>query len=78
MADILSPIIFQFHKGAIRTRIQAGQRAGVHQFQFHKGAIRTFSIMADILSPIIFQFHKGAIRTRWMISVDAFSSISIP
>ena len=32
---------FQFHKGAIRTRIQAGQRAGVHQFQFHKGAIRT-------------------------------------
>ena len=35
--------IFQFHKGAIRTRNPRQVHAGNPEFQFHKGAIRTLA-----------------------------------
>ena len=34
-------MIFQFHKGAIRTVLQTGKIIALSLFQFHKGAIRT-------------------------------------
>ena len=45
-------LAFQFHKGAIRTRIiAAGNTLGT--FQFHKGAIRTLTLpLARFFKPI--------------------------
>ena len=36
-------IIFQFHKGTIRTFRNKGEEQNVLPFQFHKGTIRTTS-----------------------------------
>ena len=53
---------FQFHKGAIRTKVTLYYVLRL-SFQFHKGAIRTVGLVSNILTPLGFQFHKGAIRT---------------
>ena len=37
----LQMLVFQFHKGAIRTQFLTDLRLKQKQFQFHKGAIRT-------------------------------------
>ena len=55
--------VFQFHKGAIRTKQGRCRQTVFIQFQFHKGAIRT-SCRGELPSSVPeFQFHKGAIRT---------------
>ena len=69
---------FQFHKGAIRTRMQITCSLKVLLFQFHKGAIRTrlpTKIQPDVS---LFQFHKGAIRTGVQENQMKFNYISIP
>ena len=41
LASALSFLVFQFHKGAIRTVIAQSALFAAQRFQFHKGAIRT-------------------------------------
>ena len=56
-------MIFQFHKGTIRTVISTLQNDRLNPFQFHKGTIRThIDVQIDALVSV-FQFHKGTIRT---------------
>ena len=56
-------LVFQFHKGAIRTKEKYGKGCCIPPFQFHKGAIRTLILFDNFFGKILFQFHKGAIRT---------------
>ena len=37
-------LLFQFHKGAIRTPEPDQRTWSAERFQFHKGAIRTFAV----------------------------------
>ena len=39
-------VLFQFHKGSIRTEWLAMLRANPYSFQFHKGSIRTRVVLA--------------------------------
>mgnify|MGYP004550817299 CR=1 FL=1 len=36
-----NPVLFQFHKGTIRTGIPIVSSGSISEFQFHKGTIRT-------------------------------------
>ena len=55
-------LVFQFHKGAIRTTYQ--NRLLQEQFNFNSIKVRLEPQVApDVGSTIAFQFHKGAIRT---------------
>ena len=38
---VSSSLLFQFHKGTIRTEVLTVPQTGVGRFQFHKGTIRT-------------------------------------
>ena len=61
-------MLFQFHKGTIKTHNQAWNVAYANQFQFHKGTIKTRrGIRRDVLCPA-FQFHKGTIKTGFCSS----------
>ena len=62
-------IVFQFHKGTIRTRLMISWVATCTQFQFHKGTIRTLEPYASAVPKPIFQFHKGTIRTEISIRI---------
>ena len=56
-------MLFQFHKGTIRTLFPRCNNPVPVVFQFHKGTIRTS--VSSFLQPCwsLFQFHKGTIRT---------------
>ena len=45
----ITELLFQFHKGTIRTINQCSRSLHHHEFQFHKGTIRTvpFSVEAE-------------------------------
>ena len=43
-SDTYGIIIFQFHKGTIKTDIQHEATSLDKKFQFHKGTIKTFSL----------------------------------
>ena len=81
-ASLRRLVLFQFHKGAIRT---LGTRNGLissdAMFQFHKGAIRTIGDQVVYRAERKFQFHKGAIRTRkdWELKIYhyGFNSIKV-
>ena len=68
--------LFQFHKGAIRTR-EIQRKQAYCRFQFHKGAIRTIEFNTNLSGIFLFQFHKGAIRTcnQKMVRYDIIISI---
>ena len=73
-------LIFQFHKGTIKTLLEKVIREK-YQFQFHKGTIKT--IDTPLIRAILngFQFHKGTIKTlsqfdKLMIDRD-FNSIKV-
>ena len=71
-------LIFQFHKGTIRTVSAGASDAGGLLFQFHKGTIRTVSAGASAAGGLLFQFHKGTIRTRVHLLLLKLQNISIP
>ena len=61
----LNPVVmFQFHKGSIRTH-KLAEYAAVSEFQFHKGAIRTPATLDASGKVTLFQFHYGSIRTDY-------------
>ena len=66
-------IVFQFHKGTIRTRLMISWVATCTQFQFHKGTIRTRKPCFYQVCFHTFQFHKGTIRTSCSCLSLAFS-----
>ena len=70
--------IFQFHKGAIRTK--DGVTLAVDKLDFNSIKVRLELILKILLmSTDIFQFHKGAIRTQGRNALFWCSSpISIP
>ena len=57
-------LLFQFHKGTIKTYYMSLREILVYVFQFHKGTIKTTKkfITISIVS-LKFQFHKGTIKT---------------
>ena len=58
-------MLFQFHKGTIRTLFPRCNNPVPVVFQFHKGTIRTFCNLIGYIIVLPFQFHKGTIRTRY-------------
>ena len=74
----LKVLLFQFHKGAIRTRLPTKIQPDVSLFQFHKGAIRTDRFNGGLPRAQLFQFHKGAIRTQNKGRCSSSKVISIP
>ena len=75
-------LIFQFHKGTIRTNIWTISHIIDIKFQFHKGTIRTVKQVGSTSSAVKFQFHKGTIRTfmRWALVFQTtfyFNSIKV-
>ena len=38
----LLDMLFQFHKGTIKTQVISIRLVSLHRFQFHKGTIKTF------------------------------------
>ena len=70
-------MVFQFHKGTIRTVDPHILIDVASRFQFHKGTIRTRVLCRQFNQFVVFQFHKGTIRTkeeaadteRWEISI---------
>ena len=71
---ILCLIVFQFHKGTIRTKLFKDPTNLINSFQFHKGTIRTCSLSGGCSLVSRFQFHKGTIRTC-TARLDSFFSI---
>ena len=69
--------IFQFHKGAIRTRKQTDR--GKHPSYFNSIKVRLeLKAHFGVTPSDKFQFHKGAIRTLRMMPRSKRSLISIP
>ena len=60
---LLQSMLFQFHKGTIRTGGFGEFAVSFVPFQFHKGTIRTFHRVIVEVHFDEFQFHKGTIRT---------------
>ena len=56
-------IIFQFHKGTIKTDLSHRHMFTAQIFQFHKGTIKTGGCATEIYVASEFQFHKGTIKT---------------
>ena len=73
-AQVVLCLLFQFHKGTIRTVGPVVSAAGSILFQFHKGTIRTNHGVGEEKVIHQFQFHKGTIRTRGRASALAWLS----
>ena len=72
--------LFQFHKGAIRTRISTSQKYEIVYFNSIK--VRLEPLTYDVAdASTAFQFHKGAIRTIMRIFICSsqinFNSIKV-
>ena len=74
--DVL--LLFQFHKGTIRTIRRCSVFRNPRAFQFHKGTIRTVIDYGCKGTDNEFQFHKGTIRTSITSKYFNFANISIP
>ena len=61
---VILTLLFQFHKGTIRTHAAGIIFYRALGFQFHKGTIRTVALTYGIHLRLLFQFHKGTIRTK--------------
>ena len=70
--------IFQFHKGAIRTRNPRQVHAGNPEFQFHKGAIRTLADNPPSAPPNNFNSIKVRLEQLSIDATNDSSRISIP
>ena len=55
-------ILFQFHKGTIKTKPLSDSYSIEELFQFHKGTIKTW-VARQPGQRMLFQFHKGTIKT---------------
>ena len=42
---VISVLLFQFHKGTIKTKNRAEYQVYTHLFQFHKGTIKTILLL---------------------------------
>ena len=59
-SKVVAVVGFQFHKGAIRTRLDTSRNSRKKLFQFHKGAIRTIIIYISA----IWLKHFNSIKVR--------------
>ena len=65
-------LLFQFHKGTIKTNAQVMRLNALLWFQFHKGTIKTQQFDFNYKSSGVFQFHKGTIKTLVQIPLFLF------
>ena len=70
-------LLFQFHKGAIRTRVLVITLKEVFDFNSIKVRLEPYENYSS-MSPYTFQFHKGAIRTHLLDLNIQQNEISIP
>ena len=63
IADGVSSLLFQFHKGTIKTPKAYHHLQYQTIFQFHKGTIKTHRPTHNLVKITGFQFHKGTIKT---------------
>ena len=70
-------VIFQFHKGTIRTDSQQRERQNVENFNSIKVRLELHSRKVSTFM-LIFQFHKGTIRTLDNMQKENIPLISIP
>ena len=74
-------MLFQFHKGTIKTPKADQTHLSWAEFQFHKGTIKTAPRNTGLLFDVSFQFHKGTIKTMRLQQVgteyDYFNSIKV-
>ena len=57
----MSLLVFQFHKGTIRTKGALKAVTKSAPFQFHKGTIRTHS---NLIAKMVCKFHFNSIKVR--------------
>ena len=57
-------LLFQFHKGSIKTSMNFSSYLIIRSFQFHKGSIKTLEDAGYNPQLAKFQFHKGSIKTH--------------
>ena len=57
--------LFQFHKGTIRTQVQAHELAHILHFNSIKVRLEPMQAEFGLYKSQVFQFHKGTIRTHW-------------
>ena len=81
LARYLLAILFQFHKGTIKTCRTVDAIADARKFQFHTGTIRTVRAYLLMRHDFLFQFHKGTIKTclgqHAVVKLDYFNSIKV-
>ena len=70
-------IVFQFHKGTIKTENPTQADEYGKNFNSIKVQLKLI-VVVDILKKSIFQFHKGTIKTRGSSRCIIRSEISIP
>ena len=71
--------MFQYQKGAIKTKFNVSVQTLVSLFQYQKGAIKTEEPWKRRLAKQPFQYQKGAIKTlRKEIAYAIREEVSIP
>ena len=78
MSAVLATMIFQFHKGTIKTDYLSVNTSLNNAFQFHKGTIKTEYGPTTLRPHYQFQFHKGTIKTAVDEVHGQLNGISIP
>ena len=63
VVSLMPILLFQFHKGTIKTHRSYKDYDQYHKFQFHKGTIKTKANGNTRVTISVFQFHKGTIKT---------------
>ena len=71
-------VIFQFHKGTIKTYCWILVRVLRHEFQFHKGTIKTQGNAADIRVHSHFNSIKVRLKLLLLLCSQSYPTISIP
>ena len=56
-------ILFQFHYGTIKRRLNAPFMPIGQKFQFHYGTIKSEVVAVYIAYIVLFQFHYGTIKS---------------
>ena len=73
-----TPIMFQFHKGAIKSRLAIEYPSPQSRFNSIKVRLKASSFMQFHPIYIRFQFHKGAIKRQNRLSLSDARFVSIP
>ena len=78
LGSIAGALLFQFHKGTIRTNIDAQAIDMFIEFQFHKGTIRTHRCRLTTMKGFYFNSIKVRLERNFLPDTNKDFTISIP